>query len=115
MSAMRKLSTVASVAIVAAVLSIGLSGLAMWRTNHAPKPAKAPPTTAAGLVAVPDVTNVNVYVVGNNLQAIALTYSITKSPSASVPRLNVISQDPAAGTQVPQGTNVKLTVSSGPP
>jgi serine/threonine-protein kinase len=115
MSAMRKLSTVATIAIVAAVLSIGLSGVAMWRTNHASKPTENPPATATGLVAVPDATNVNVYVVGNNLQTIALTYTITKSPSASVPRLNVISQEPAPGTQVPPGTVVKLTVSSGPP
>jgi beta-lactam-binding protein with PASTA domain len=38
---------------------------------------------------------------------------VTRSPSNSVPRGQVTSQDPAAGTQAPQGSAVNIVISSG--
>ncbi len=43
-----------------------------------------------------------------------VVWSITYANSNTVPQGNVISQDPAAGTEVLLGTNVDLVISSGP-
>ncbi len=127
MSAMKKLSIVA---IVAAVLSVGLSGVALYRTKDASsksstpaataKPTakgkgKATTTTAPGAnVTVPTATG-SVFIAGKAIQDLKLKIKVSQSPSASVPKGSVIAQDPAPGTKVPTGTEVKLTVSSGPP
>jgi serine/threonine-protein kinase len=112
---MRKLATAA---IVAAVLAMVLSGAALWRTRHLSSsksnPGVSPTNPAAEQVAVPDVTNKNSFEASLNLSAAKLSYRMVKAPSATVAKNFVISEDPAAGTMVPAGTEIQLTTSTGP-
>jgi beta-lactam-binding protein with PASTA domain len=110
-------------AIVVAALAVVTSGAALWRTRDLSKPpetnsttsSEAPSTTAAPLVDVPDTTTKNAFGAAQALTDLQLHYKIVRTASATVPEKGVISQNPAPGTQVPAGTVVELTVSSGPP
>ena len=66
------------------------------------------------LVDVPDATNKSALAVGKALTDQAEVQD-GQTPSATVAKSIVISQNPAPGTKVPAGTEVELTVSSGPP
>jgi serine/threonine-protein kinase len=52
---------------------------------------------------------------GRTLVAAGLRYHITTEPSETLPADRVIHQAPAPQTSIPQGTQVELYVSSGPP
>lgn len=116
---MKKLAVAA---IVAAVLAMGTSGAALYRTRHLSSSNTTPtssipsqvPTSNAGLVEVPDTTNQTVYGAAGLLSLLGLKSSITRAPSNEVTANSVISQNPVPGLQVPPGTVVELTVSSGP-
>jgi beta-lactam-binding protein with PASTA domain len=67
------------------------------------------------LVAVPNVVNATQAVATTAIGSVGLTVgTITTASSATVPAGSVISQNPAAGTQVVVGSPVALVVSSGP-
>jgi len=66
------------------------------------------------LVTVPDVVGVQVASALGALQAAGLLYTVTEECDDSAPAGEVISQSPAGGSSVPQGTTVALTVSTGP-
>jgi eukaryotic-like serine/threonine-protein kinase len=110
-------------AIVVAALAVVTSGAALWRTRDLSKSPETnsttsssePSTTAVPLVDVPDTTNKNAFGAVAALTDLQLHYKIVRTPSATVPERTVMSQTPAPGTQVPPGTLVELTVSSGPP
>ena len=70
--------------------------------------------SGAGQVTVPDMVNKNVFEAGAALATIKLKYKVVKVPSATVAKALVISQNPAAGTVVPLGTEIELTASTGP-
>jgi len=113
---MKKLAVAA---IVAAVLAIGTSGAALYRTRHLSSSKTNPtssevPTSSAQLIEVPDMTNVPVFQAGATLTAVQLKFTTTRAPSDIVVLNSVISQTPAPATTVPAGTVVQLTVSSGP-
>ena len=67
-------------------------------------------------VAVPDVVGLPQADAETAILAVNLTVgTITIANSDTVPEGNVISQDPAAGTEVAEGSSVDLVVSLGPP
>src|SRR3954447_16023734 len=114
---MRKLSIAA---IVVASLAVVLSGAALWRTRDiqtgkgtsTSTPAKA--STAPALVSVPNEVLKHAMVAGAELGKLKLKFKVTMAPSVSTPKQKVMSQNPAPGTKVPVGSEVQLTVSSGP-
>jgi beta-lactam-binding protein with PASTA domain len=112
---MKKLSVAA---ILLASLAVVLSGAALWRTRHistkAPATAGLSTGSAAGLVDVPNEVLKNAYTAGADLTKIKLKFKVTEEPSVSTAKNKVMAQNPAPGTQVPVGTEVELTVSSGP-
>ena len=74
-------------------------------------------TVSAGpiSVTVPDVVDLTEAAATTAITSVGLTVgTITQASSNTVPAGNVISQNPAAGTQVASGAAVALTVSTGP-
>lgn len=66
-------------------------------------------------VAVPNTVNLTQAAATTAITSAGLTLgAVTSASSATVPSGSVISQNPAAGTQVAQGTAVALVVSTGP-
>lgn len=119
MPVMRRVFAVVLVALV----SLGVSA---WLITHydedaaskEPVATTASTTTAPGsgaLVVVPTELGKNGFLAGVHLKQVGLTVSVTKAPSVSVPTNYVISQRPEQGTEVPAGTLIELTLSSGPP
>jgi serine/threonine-protein kinase len=66
------------------------------------------------LVPVPDVTNQSPFAAAATLQGAGFTVTVVQQPSDTVPKDSVIGTDPAAGTPLARGTEVKLLVSTGP-
>ena len=66
------------------------------------------------LVTVPDVVGVELNAALNALVAAGLLYETVEVCDDNIPAGEVINQDPAGGSSVPEGTTVTLTVSSGP-
>ncbi len=66
-------------------------------------------------VAVPSVVNENGMAAAGALKKANLGFETTRQSSPSVPEDIVISQDPAPGTEVEEGSTVNLVLSSGPP
>jgi eukaryotic-like serine/threonine-protein kinase len=66
-------------------------------------------------VAVPNVAGDTFAAAQSALSGAGFIATQTETNSTSVPSGEVISTDPAAGTQVQPGTSVKVTVSAGPP
>ncbi len=110
---MRKL---AIAAIVAAALATATSGAALWRTRHLSTSSteNTPIPTIRPLVDVPDATNQNVLRAGETLTDLNLKFQLVKTPSPTVAKSIVISQNPAPGTKMPVDNAVQLTVSDGP-
>jgi serine/threonine-protein kinase len=108
---------VAIATIVLGGLAMVMSGAALWRTRHASSkgPAVISTTPPPGSVAVPDGTTKSAYVAGQALTDSNLKFKLVRTPSTTVGKTIVISQDPAPGTFVAPGTVVTLTISSGPP
>jgi serine/threonine-protein kinase len=65
------------------------------------------------LIVVPDVVGSRRDNAVSNLSAAGLEAAVTEAPDASVPAGSVVSQSPKAGQQVPAGTQVGITVSTG--
>ena len=64
---------------------------------------------------VPDVVGLTEAAATTAIEGATLTRGVvTSAPHPSIPSGSVISQDPAAGSQVPAGSPVNLVVSSGP-
>ncbi|KQB87081.1 Stk1 family PASTA domain-containing Ser/Thr kinase [Corynebacterium lowii] len=65
---------------------------------------------------VPNLSNMTLQEASSTLQAagLALNSQATEEESDSVPEGQIISQNPAAGTQISKGSQVSVTVSSGP-
>jgi beta-lactam-binding protein with PASTA domain len=98
-------------AITAALLAAVMSGAALWRTRH----LSSSEPSGSVQVDVPDGTNKSVYAAGQALNGVKLKFKVVRAPSATVAKQVVISQTPAAGTKVMEGSEVELTVSNGPP
>ena len=122
-SAMKKLPVVA---VVMASLSLVVSGWALWRsydtTDATGRPTSSTSTTVAPgstttipLVVVPTEVGKNGMAAALNLKGSKLKSSIVEAPSVNVSKGYVISQRPQQGTEVPVGTVIELTISSGPP
>jgi eukaryotic-like serine/threonine-protein kinase len=69
--------------------------------------------TKGGTVTVPNVVNQNVNTAANTITGAGLTEQ-TNNVANNAASGTVLSQSPREGTKVPQGTQVVLTVSSGP-
>jgi serine/threonine-protein kinase len=65
-------------------------------------------------VAVPDVTNRDLFAATAEIESAGLVAQLTPTVSATVPKGAVIATNPAAGTQVPRGTTVQVLLSTGP-
>jgi len=72
-------------------------------------------STGPNLVAVPDVTKKSQAEATNALETAGFVVSVKQTMSETVPKGNVISQSPNAGTKLANGSTVTLTVSTGPP
>jgi beta-lactam-binding protein with PASTA domain len=112
---MKKLSIVA---LVVAILSAGVSGVALYRTRDLPSSTSSAPggttSTTTQLVDVPFEGGQDVFKAAGDLQAVGLGFTVVMAPSVTVPKGRVLSQSPLEGTSVPRGTVIQLTVSSGP-
>ena len=75
---------------------------------------RSTPTTAPALVSVPNEVLKNAFIAGADLDTLKLKFRIVEAPSVSTGKGRVMAQNPAPGTKVPIGTEVELTVSSGP-
>ena len=116
---MKKLSIAA---LVVAGLAVLMSGAALWRTRDISSKkstttaaAKPTATTAPALVSVPNATTKNAYTVGADLRKMKLKFKVVTSASVTIGKNRVMAQNPAPGTKVPVGTEIELTVSTGPP
>jgi len=110
-------------AILIAVASLGVSGWALSRSYDTPavsSPGSTTTTVRGGgsatepLVVVPSVVNRNSIAAAVVLEDAKLTYKVVRATSPSVAEDRVISQNPLQGTEVPEGTVIELTISSGP-
>ena len=72
-------------------------------------------STGPNLVAVPDVTKKSQPDATNAMETAGFVVSVKQTMSETVPKGNVISQSPNAGTKLAKGSTVTLTVSTGPP
>ncbi len=87
-------------------------------TSASPTPSSPPPTSAsppAVLVPIPPLANVPVDQATEILRSQGLVAKIVNRVSDSLPAGTVIDTDPAAGTQVPVGSQVTLFVATPPP
>jgi serine/threonine-protein kinase len=66
------------------------------------------------LVPVPDVTTQDPFAASATLGQAGFQVTVVQTPSDTVPNGKVIGTDPAAGTPLAKGTEVKLLVSTGP-
>jgi beta-lactam-binding protein with PASTA domain len=111
---MKKLSIAA---LVVAILSAGVSGVALYRTRDLPSSTSSAPngttSTTSQLVEIPFEGGKDAYQAAADLQAAGLGFTVVLAPSVSVPKGKVSSQSPLEGTSVPRGTVIQLTVSSG--
>ena len=73
-------------------------------------PQAAPQETR---VSVPDVANKSREEAESALESAGLSFDVTERTHESIPRGYAIATEPAAGSSVPSGTNVKLVISSG--
>ena len=113
----------ALVAVVLSVVSLGISGWALWHSYDANSTSTNTSvtsttthgtTTTTGLVILPTVVGRNVYLASAGLAGVGLKTAIVRAPSVNVLKNYVISQSPLPGTEVPRGTVITLTLSSGP-
>jgi hypothetical protein len=117
-------------ALVIAVIALVVGGAGLYEARH--KTTKSTPKTttttkptsttkapssgsgAARQVTVPDVTNTEGTKAAVQLKNHKLSSDTNPQSSPTVAKGNVISQDPAAGAKVAEGTVVHLTISTGP-
>ncbi|MDA8285457.1 MAG: PASTA domain-containing protein [Actinomycetota bacterium] len=66
-------------------------------------------------VAIPNVEGEPEGTAAGSLRALGLEAQVTEQPSSVVPQGEVITQSPVAGAEVPNGSSVHLTVSTGQP
>ena len=95
-----------------------------WSIGSTPNPTKAPygstitivPSLGHQPATVPSIPTTYTYAQAQAaLQAVGLTPTQTTSTSPTVAAGNVISTSPASGAQAPYGSQVTVTVSTGPP
>lgn len=111
-------------AIVVAALSLGASGWVLRSYDETTTPEQGPSpttttattTTTVPIVVVPTEVGKTAMVAAGHLHTVNLKWKLV-SPVASVTtaKYNVVSQSPLPGTEVPEGTVIELTLSSGPP
>ena len=118
----------AVVAVVLALMSLGVSAWALkysYDANHGTSSPTHPVTTTTvkgattttttpAVVTIPSVVGKNGFNAGAGLGGVGLKTKILRAPSVSVPKNYVIAQSPLPGTEVPRGTVITLTLSSGP-
>lgn len=106
------------------LLWLGGSAWAVWHyydtTPTSPGPrsvdsSKGAVDPAVTSVIVPDVVGREAIPAAIHLHRKELGVTVVRSPSVAVPEGIVIEQDPAASTEVPSGTVIELTISTGPP
>jgi eukaryotic-like serine/threonine-protein kinase len=89
---------------VAVLVVFGLIAFGVWKLTG---------SGDAQLVTVRNVTGMEQAKATETLSGLGLQSTVTEEPSNTVPKGNVIRQDPAANTQVDKGSTVTLYVSSG--
>lgn len=102
------------VPILWTLLVLALLGGGGWAAynflSNEETPQAAPQETR---VSVPDVANKSREEAESALESAGLSYDVTERTHESIPRGSAIATEPAAGSSVPSGTNVKLVISSG--
>jgi beta-lactam-binding protein with PASTA domain len=113
----RRERVLAIVALVVGVVALVVSGIALWKANDTPK-TKAPTgittTPSNGQVALPNLAGKQGIAAASILKKANLKFTVVQATSPTVAKGLVISQKPAAGTKVPAGSSVQVTVSKGP-
>ncbi|MCU1504635.1 MAG: putative serine/threonine protein kinase [Ilumatobacteraceae bacterium] len=92
---------------VLAVLALVVGGFLLFRALR--DDTSATSTTVPTLFALPDVTNQTLEVAQQQLSDVGLSFTPDAQPNPTIPEGVVYQTDPAAGTLVPAGTNIKLT------
>jgi hypothetical protein len=82
-------------------------------TSAAPSTTGPPPTSQAAPVPVPPLVGLTTVQARAELDALGLTYRLRFSTSDQ-PAGTVIQTDPAAGTEVPAGTQITLVIATPP-
>jgi serine/threonine protein kinase len=109
-----------AVIVASAVLLLGLTCFLALTLTHATDRLNnlinppAPTATAVPLVSVPSFSGMTFDQAQQAAQQAGLKVNETQAPSTSVASGSVISQSPSAGQQVPPGSYITLTVSTGP-
>jgi hypothetical protein len=104
--------------LVALLLAVLLLGFALSPTGSEtrPQPAATPaPASVVPAVPAPSLVGLTEQDAISQLNSAGLRLgTVTRAASATVPNGVVMAMAPAAGSQVPAGTTVDLTVSNGP-
>jgi beta-lactam-binding protein with PASTA domain len=102
---------VASVALVVAVAALVV---ALTRSPGAAKAATSTPSTLSTRVQIPDVLGMRLGKARQLLTGLGLVVTVTRVPSPTVAKADVVSETPSAGTPVSRGASADLVVSTGP-
>jgi len=107
--------------LLGAALGVGI-GFSVWSSSpiqhsvrtHTATPTLTEPDRHLSAI-VPQVTGELLSQAEARLVAEGLNFSLRMASSSSVPESLVITESPSAGVRVAQGSQVDLTISSGPP
>jgi serine/threonine-protein kinase len=101
--------------LIAAVVSLARSGRAPGTASSAPIATEPAPTDAPALVTVPDLSGASQDRAAALLSSAGLRLgAVDRTPSSVVSAGQVSDQNPGAGEAVPRGSDVAVTLSSGP-
>jgi beta-lactam-binding protein with PASTA domain len=101
-----------AIAGVLAVVALVVGGILLYKglkkDSKAPTDTTPTTTTVVATFALADYTKMQLDVATQQITAANLAFTPVSTPNASVPEGEVYQTDPAAGTQVAPGTNIKL-------
>jgi serine/threonine-protein kinase len=102
--------------LIGAVVALARGGRATETASSAPIATEVVATQPAPLVTVPDLSGASQERAAASLSSAGLRLgAVARAPSRVVSAGQVSDQDPGAGAAVPGGTDVAITLSSGPP
>ena len=100
---------------LAALLGLLLAAVVCWFVYDyfSADEESAPPPVQEAMVQVPELVDVPRNDAIRELEGLGFSVSVMEEPNPDIKRGNVISTNPAAGSELKRGTQITLTVSSG--
>ena len=100
---------------LAALLGLLLAAVVSWFVYDyfSADEESAPPPVQEAMVQVPELVDVPRNDAIRELEGLGFSVSVMEEPNPDIKRGNVISTNPAAGSELKRGTQITLTVSSG--